>query len=296
VQPTGIGNQHDVVGRYFMDHPRTVFGKVRLSGKQKLPLLLGIPLRDGIGQVGIQLSEGLQRKEKLLNHYLTFERHWSPQTAKAYQSFIHSMKIVLRKGYSGKRLGPGVKLAEIPELIYLLAPRELMPHFLYRLFKQARETFGKEITELTVVNYCEQAPNPESRVTLSEARDRLDMNRLVLDWKVGAEETRTLRRLQELVDRYLRLNRIGCLEVDSSEAGNLSYTDASHHIGTTRMSEHPKNGVVDANCKVHGVENLFMAGSSVFPTSGYANPTWTLVALSIRLAEHLKKVAFGISI
>jgi len=75
----------------------------------------------------------------------------------------------------------------------------------------------------------------------------------------------------------------------ASEIDTLSYTDASHHIGTTRMSEHPRNGVVDANCKVHGVENLFIAGSSVFPTCGYANPTWSIVALALRLAEHLQQ-------
>ncbi|MET0500775.1 MAG: GMC family oxidoreductase [Candidatus Binatia bacterium] len=292
VQSNGIGNQFDLVGRFFMDHPRTVFGKIRLSGKQRLPLLLGIPVRDGIGQLGIQLSENVQREERLLNNYLSLERHWSPQTAKAYSSFIHSMKILLRRGYSGKRLSlSGAKLASIPELIYLLSPRELMPHFLYRVFKAAREKMGKELTELTVVNYCEQAPNPESRVFLSQERDRLNMNRLILDWKVAAEETKTLIRLQELLDLYLRKNQMGYLDKDSIGVGSPAYTDASHHIGTTRMSENPRNGVVDANSKVHGVENLFIAGSSVFPTCGYANPTWTITALAIRLADHLNKLS-----
>jgi GMC oxidoreductase len=290
VQPNGIGNQFDLVGRFFMDHPRTVFGKIRLAEKQTLPLLLAVPLRDGMGQIGIQLSASTQRKERLLNNYLSLERQWSPQTAKAYQSFVHSAKIILRKGYSGKRFTLSeVKLAKVPELIYLLAPRELMPHFLYRAFKAARRRFGKPPAELIIVNYCEQAPNPASRVFLSEERDKLNMNRLILDWKVGAEETRTVVRLQELLDQYLRKNAIGWLDTNPSELDTMSYTDASHHIGTTRMSEHPRSGVVDANCKVHGVENLFMAGSSVFPTCGYANPTWTIVALALRLAEHLQK-------
>jgi hypothetical protein len=98
VQNCGIGNQHDVVGRYFMDHPRAVFGKVKLSEHHRLPLLLGIPLAEGMMQVGIQFSEHVQRREGLLNHYLTFERQWSEQTARAYQSFVHTMKILLRKG------------------------------------------------------------------------------------------------------------------------------------------------------------------------------------------------------
>jgi choline dehydrogenase-like flavoprotein len=290
VQPNGVGNQFDLVGRFFMDHPRTVFGKIRLLEKQKLPLLLAVPLRDGMGQIGVQLSESTQRKEGLLNNYLSLERQWSPQAAKAYQSFVHSAKILLRRGYSGKRFTfSDVKLAKIPELIYLLAPRELMPHFLYRMFKAARGKFGKDVSELTIVNYCEQAPNPASRVFLSEERDKLNMNRLVLDWKIGSEETRTVMRLQELLDRYLRKNNIGFLDTAPSRTDALSYTDASHHIGTTRMSEHPRSGVVDADCKVHGVENLYMAGSSVFPTCGYANPTWTIVALALRLAAHLER-------
>ncbi|MGH8068788.1 MAG: GMC oxidoreductase [Candidatus Entotheonellia bacterium] len=291
VQKEGIGNQFDVVGRYYMDHPRTVFGKVKLSGQQRLPLLLGVPLSRGMAQVGIQFSERVQQRERLLNHYLTFERQWSEQAAKAYQSFVHTMKIVLRKGYSGNRFSlSGAKLAKVPELIYLLAPRELMPHFLYRMVKAVKNRISGGVTELIVVNYCEQAPTPQSRVYLSHERDKLQMNRLVLDWKVGDDETRSLMRLQDLVDHYLRKHHIGYLDNTSQKLSDLHYTDASHHIGTTRMSADPRAGVVDSDSKVHGVDNLFIAGSAIFPTCGYANPTLTIVALAIRLAEHLKGI------
>jgi choline dehydrogenase-like flavoprotein len=198
------------------------------------------------------------------------------------------MKILLKKGYSGRRLTPSrAKLAVIPDSIYLFAPRELMPHSLYRMLKAARAAVGKAPGELTVVNYCEQVPNPESRVFLSAERDRLDMNRLVLDWKVGSEESRTLTRLHELLDGQLRKCGIGCLASDE-RSHEPFYSDASHHIGTTRMSDDPRSGVVDRHCLVHGVRNLFIAGSSVFPTCGYANPTWTIVALTLRLAARLK--------
>jgi choline dehydrogenase-like flavoprotein len=292
VQHHGIGNQFDVVGRYFMDHPRTVFGKVKLHGKQRLPLLLGMPLADGMAQVGIRLSDSVQRREKLLNNYLSLERHWSPQTAQAYQSFVHTMKILLRKGYSGKRFAlSGAKLAKVPELIYLLAPRELMPHFLYRLVKMVKNRVSGGVEELIVVNYCDQIPNPASRIYLSHERDRLNVNRPILDWKVGEEETQSLLRLQELLDHYLRKNHLGYVEKDLAPVSDLLYTDASHHLGTTRMSDDPRYGVVDKHCRVHGVSNLFLAGSSVFPTAGHANPTLTIVALSIRLAERLKQLS-----
>jgi len=202
------------------------------------------------------------------------------------------MKIFLRKGYSGNRFGlSGAKLAQVPELIYLLAPRELMPHVLYRMVKTVKTRISGGVRELIVVNYCEQAPNPQSRVYLSQERDQLEMNRLVLDWKVTDDETRSLVRLQEVVDSRLQETQIGCLDTMAQKLTDLSYTDASHHIGTTRMSDNPRTGVVDRNCQVHGVRNLFVAGSSVFPTSGYVNPTLTIVALAIRLTDHLKKLA-----
>lgn len=289
IQRQGIGNQFDAVGRYYMDHPRAVFGKVRLSNPQKLPLMLGVPLTDGMAQVGLQLSDAMQTRERLLNIYLSLERHWSDQAARAYQSFVHSMKIVLRRGYAGRRFPlSGADLATVPELIYLLAPRELMPHSLYRAAKQLRHYLSKGERELIVVNYCEQIPNPQSRVYLGDRRDRFDMPLLVLDWRIGHAETASLTRLQTLLDAHLRQHGLGWLDNTSERFSDRLYTDASHHIGTARMSTDPRNGVVNRHCAIHGVDNLFVAGSAVFPTAGHANPTLTIVALAIRLAAHLK--------
>jgi len=71
----------------------------------------------------------------------------------------------------------------------------------------------------------------------------------------------------------------------------LPYTDASHHLGTTRMSPHPTTGVVDLQGKVHGIDNLYIAGSSIFPTAGHANPTFTIAAMALRLVDHLNTLA-----
>lgn len=291
VQANGLGNEHDTVGRYYMDHPRAVFGRVKFSSAQKLPGLLGTPLADGMAQVGLQLTDAIQAREQLLNTYATVERYWSDQAAQAYQSFVHSAKIVLRKGYAGKRFSlSGAQLAKVPELIYLLAPRELMPHSLYRVARQLKDRFSRGVTDLIVVTYCEQPPNPQSRVYLGRERDRFGVPRLVVDWVVGRKETETLMRLHELIDGHLRRGGLGQLDHGASDSpsGDLRYTDASHHVGTTRMSADPRDGVVDEQCKVHGVANLFIAGSGVFPTSGHANPTLTIVALAVRLARHLK--------
>jgi choline dehydrogenase-like flavoprotein len=290
VAPNGIGNDHDTVGRYYMDHPRAVYGRVRLSTPAKLPGLLGLALPEGMAQVGIQLSDTVQRRESLLNNYLTVERQWSDQTARAYQSFVHSAKILLRAGYAGRRFSLSrAQLARVPELIYLLAPREILPHAIYRAARRLKERVTSGVADLVLVNYCEQPPNPRSRVYLGRECDRFGVPRLVLDWVVGGAETRTLLRLHELLDGQLRRAGLGRVDHPSPEAGELRYTDASHHLGTTRMSADPRYGVVDEQCRVHGVTNLFVAGSGVFPTAGHANPTLTIVALAVRLAAYLSR-------
>jgi hypothetical protein len=205
---------------------------------------------------------------------------------------VHSAKIALRRGYAGRRLSLArPRLAKVPELIYLFAPRELMPHPLYRFARQMKERLSAGVTDLVVVNYCEQIPDPASRVYLGSERDRLGMPRLVLEWKVGKPETDTLMRLHHLLDSHLRRSGLGQLDHPASHLADLHYTDASHHLGTTRMSTDPREGVVDRDCRVHGVANLFIAGSGVFPTAGHANPTLTIVALSIRLAAQLKRLS-----
>ena len=125
VQANGLGNEHDTVGRYYMDHPRAVFGRVKFSSPQKLPGLFGMPLADGMAQVGIQLTDAIQAREQLLNTYATVERYWSDQAARPISRSSTPRRSLLGKGYAGKRFSlSGAQLAKVPELIYLLAPRE----------------------------------------------------------------------------------------------------------------------------------------------------------------------------
>ena len=283
----GVGNHYDVVGRYYMDHPRSVFGRVHLNGDYDLSKLLGFLVSEGKVQIGIALPEKIQMDEGLLNNYLSLERKFSEVYQETYYTFIQLMKRLFRKGHTGKRLDfKNLKTDKINDLIYLLTPKEIIPHFAYRCYRALKK---KRTRELVVVNYCEQQPNPESRVHLSNKRDRLNTNSLILDWKVGSEEKRTLLRLQEIFGEYLIKNGIGFLDNKTDSQDGIMFTDASHHMGTTRMSDSPKKGVVDKNCKVHGINNLFIAGSSVFPAAGYANPTLTIVAFSLRLAEYIKR-------
>jgi choline dehydrogenase-like flavoprotein len=287
-QPDGLGNQFDQVGRYFMEHPRGVFGKLRLRPGHRLPLLRGFPTRDGKVQFGVGLSEDVQRREALLNHFATFEAAVSGYTEQKYQSFVEVMKVLLRRGHAGPRwqLSRG-GLGALSGTVYLLTPKEILPHPMYRVYWQARELLPRPKREDTrvIVYFCEQPPDPQSRLTLSRETDRLGVNRLQLRWRIGPEVIDSVRRLEDHLAARLAAEGIGRLERASGEP---RFTDASHHMGTTRMSDSPRTGVVDRDCRVHGLANLYIAGSSVFPTAGHANPTLTIVALALRLADRLR--------
>jgi choline dehydrogenase-like flavoprotein len=140
----------------------------------------------------------------------------------------------------------------------------------------------------------EQAPNPASRVMLDTEKDSLGMPRAMLHWELTALEKRSLRKIYETIGREFGRAGLGRVQLmdyiqDEKDESWPSFTGGGwHHMGTTRMSDDPKNGVVDANCKVHGIANLYMAGSSCYVTAAAPNPTLTLVALTLRLSDHLK--------
>ena len=141
---------------------------------------------------------------------------------------------------------------------------------------------------------AEHLPNAESRLQLSQDVDALGIPRVELDWRLSNKDVSGLRNAVKAVACELGAANIGrlCFPVSDSEIVTLSDMTA-HHIGTTRMDNDPQLGVVDANLKCHDLDNLYIVGSSVFPTSGTANPTLTIVALSIRLADHLKEKGRG---
>jgi choline dehydrogenase-like flavoprotein len=139
----------------------------------------------------------------------------------------------------------------------------------------------------------EQAPNPNSRVTLSGVTDALGQQRAHLHWELTRHDKLTMQIAAEAFDSELRRLGLGELRLAPWLASDElvwppDMVGGHHHMGTTRMSDDPRTGVVNADCRTHAVDNLFVAGSSVFPTAGYANPTMTLLALAIRLADHLR--------
>ncbi len=143
----------------------------------------------------------------------------------------------------------------------------------------------------------EQAPNRNSRITLDDARDAFGLRRVKVDWRMLPIDRRTVVRGEEIIDAELRRMGIGSLvplPETEIEAWPDSLEGGWHQLGTTRMHADAEHGVVDPNSRVHGMSNLYIAGGSVFPTSGTAPPTLTIVALALRLAAHLKQDIFRV--
>jgi len=265
---SGVGNDFDQVGRYFLDHPRSIYGRVRVNESVRLPYLTGIPLTTGKIQFGVAASEEYQRANGLLNCYASLEPELSEFAQTQYGRSIKVIKVLSRRGHAGSRFQlSDVDTTNVRDLIYYLTPKEIMPQFLYKPYALLKQAVRKRrsIQNLSVINYCEQVPDP----------------------RVGDEVRQSVARLHEVLARLVKVHGVGELHSDAEELRDVRFSDASHHIGTTRMSNTPRSGVVDSDCRVHGIDNLFVCGSSVFPTGGYANPTLTIIALTLRLGELL---------
>jgi choline dehydrogenase-like flavoprotein len=140
----------------------------------------------------------------------------------------------------------------------------------------------------------EIAPDPDRRLTLTDERDALGMPKLKLDMRISDDDFERYRKTLVELGRQLLAARSGMIRINhKSRESWMSVMDwGNHHMGSTRMHPDPKQGVVDANSQVHGVGNLYIAGSSIFPTYSASNPTLNLIALTLRLADHLR-ASFG---
>jgi choline dehydrogenase-like flavoprotein len=164
---------------------------------------------------------------------------------------------------------------------------------LYRFLPASR--LGRPLEGLRLHHTVEQAPNPDSRISLGPERDSLGLHRVRLDWRASPLEPFTFQRSIELLGEAFGNAKLGRLVLEPQGRGEdwpprPLQGMRGHHMGTTRMSREPRHGVVDEHCRVHGVENLFIAGSSVFPTAGVGTPTLTIIALALRLADHVKSL------
>ncbi len=257
VQSGGLGNDHDLVGRYFMDHLHARVGRITFPYWQRAVPRAYDPVfirgRENIARGVLRITDHEQESRQLPNGLVVLDRMTIPETRRL-------------------ELAPDIARFAIDQL---------------RLGRKPPANRGDSYFGWVTV-HGEQKPNPDCRVTLGDEVDELGMRRSHLAWQLRDEDVLNLLKTARLVAERLGANGRGRMMLFTTEEDLLERTQWSfHHMGTTRMHEDPKRGVVDPDCKVHGVDNLYIAGSSVFPTSGTSNPTLTLLALALRMADHL---------
>lgn len=302
-QPEGLGNQHDLVGRFFMEHLHNGAwspgaGLLIPSGRDpsdKLRLYHRIQEENGTAFLGYLTPKADALRAEGLANYCC---HFKPDSeldyelnpyhfTEGYESFRHLVYAACGRADLPDRPSQSLwsALKGIPDVGQVLVDK---------LAGRAHGTGSSHVDtgprSFGLFQMAEQTPNPESRVTLGSEKDAFGQPRVRLDWQFQPRDFRSIQRAQQLVAAAIEECGAGRLLVPSlDEIRETVNAGGHHHMGTTRMSERPKSGVVDSNCKVHGVDNLYIAGPSVFPTAGCANPTLTIVALSIRLADYLQE-------
>ncbi|PSB04300.1 GMC family oxidoreductase [filamentous cyanobacterium CCT1] len=292
-QAAGVGNQYDVVGRYFMDRPilscmlvpysRTVFNQTNLYDIY--------PTKQGPVMAHIKLSETVLRQEKLLNNGAQIFPRPLPHQREATLA-LREILSTIQHGKIPQDLAKRLALIGrgsdyIASASFWSAIRGI-PAF--RRGDWSYLPGEKHRFSLFEIFYqIEQVPDPNNRITLSRECDRLGLPKTEIHWRLNDIDIQNAIRVQEIWAEEFEQSGIGQLQFTRNWAEQkFEKTAMHHHLGSTRMHNDPKQGVVDAHCKVHGIANLFIAGCSVFPTAGYSNPTLTAIALSLRLADHIK--------
>lgn len=291
----GLGNANGLVGRYFMEHPRLVMGKLTLREAWRRNKLYDImfhylnrSVRANGTHVAAQLTVApeVQKRERMLNARIWFSSIF-PGEGTAAAEALKRMKFRVH----GK-IDPnhsvwrdlGILASEPLNAANFIAARQLRPvGFL-------KEMHFQMIKEARFQMICEPAPDPDSRISLADTRDALGMPRVRVNWRLGDLVKHTFDRTVAVVGKEISDAGIADVEYDEPQLGREwpeAIEGTWHHMGTTRMNDSPSLGVVDRHCRMHGIGNFFVAGSSVFPTAGANFPTITLVALALRLSDHI---------
>ncbi|HYD30388.1 MAG TPA: GMC family oxidoreductase [Azospirillaceae bacterium] len=274
VMREGIGNAHGHVGRNFMEHAR-IFSGVMIPARDTFPALYDSGLTGSLNvNTNLSLTETAMRKHGVMEYYCRFV---PPDLHEDMRANLGR----LRDGF-WQPFDPGLfediadVLGDLPEAVAAVMDK----------YRQTQADAPYYVLDHRI----EQAPNPLSRIVLSRERDALGLRRADLHWALSDLDYATFAKGCATVAREVAAMGWGRFQLEEITPDLIQSRVKGHyhHMGTTRMSANSKAGVVDADLRVHGVENLFVAGSSVFPTAGYGGPTMTLVALAIRLAEHLK--------
>jgi choline dehydrogenase-like flavoprotein len=303
VTAAGVGNEHDVVGRYYMCHVAGNVGALTISGAPNRVRHSYEVAPDGVYcRRRLSIAPCEQRRLGLSN--MVARLHFARITDPAHRSGVLSGLFLARNIISyeyGKRLQDGAETTFVNRLKHLrnvvMGPSDTSAFLLHWLAKRtfAERKFPSVIlrnrtNRFSLEIHGEQIAQASSRVSLTDRADELGMPRVRVDWRYSPDDVDSVRRSLDVMSSEFERLQIGKLTYDSNtlEQELMRFgAYGGHHIGTARMGNDVRTSVVDANCRVHSAKNLYVAGSAVFPTSSQANPTLTIIALSLRLAEHL---------
>jgi choline dehydrogenase-like flavoprotein len=309
IHPNGLGNGNDIVGRFLLDHPSARIGRFEAEGCAAVAGRFGAYRVRHHGRThryiqGFVPAKEIQERERLM-HCAAFmmeepasDDPWGPLTrllrAKSTTLFSDLLSVASNPGLLAK--GACMRMVEAlagPEPVMAFVDNAILrkfSNFSVRQF-QSRDLPHK-LKGITLHGITEQCPDPESRITLSDKCDPLGMPIARVNWRVDDEARRSLIRLGHLIRAELARAGLPAPVLDEWVANvrlqDGVIIDMGHTAGTTRMSDNPKLGVVNSNCQVHGVAGMYIAGASVFPTSGHVNPTLMILSLAIRLADQIK--------
>ena len=305
VATAGIGNDHDVMGRYYMCHIAGNVGTLVVNGPTQNVRHGYEVTPEGIYcRRRLAIVAGEQRRRGLMNGVarLHFPRITDPRHRNGVLSGLFLSRKLISYEY-GKRLQdeePPTAGLYARHLFNVMADpvdtTAFLAHWITRRTLAQRKfpsvLLRNRTNRFSLEMHCEQIPRPDSRVTLGSKVDALGMPQLRIDWRYSADDIESVRRTLDLVAQEFQRSDVGRLDYERATLEeDLMRFDAygGHHLGTARMATDVRTSVVDADCRVHSVRDLFVAGSAVFPTSSQANPTLTLIALSLRLGRHLSQ-------
>ena len=262
VRSEGLGNAHDLVGRFFMEHPRDYALTLR-------PARTGF-LEDAGFYDRHLASDGTMVMGRLAIAAAELRAAGALQASATLLPGVGAQGLWtrIRRRVAGKE-GSGDKN---------------YPQGAAGWSRAGGAAIDRERIRLLV--NLEQAPSPENRVVLGASRDAFGTPRVQVHWRWTDNEQRALQATRRRFARALEAAGYGAVEIEDEQRPD---PNAHHHAGTTRMHADARFGVVDPDSRVHGIDNLYVAGGSVFPTAGFANPTLTIVALALRLGEHLRR-------
>jgi choline dehydrogenase-like flavoprotein len=324
-----VGNDRGLVGRYFMEHPRFRAGLiVPADPRLRIGFYDSHDVGEAILQGYLTLTNAAARQERLTDVQIRLNPIYDPSIQAALDAPVVDVARDLEDRLS-RMSELGSPIGEVGEDLTALSADLMtwqqdviaggplavpLPDVVDEVVRRAGSgnieaamplvfgdlgtagfgllTGGLQLDGIWLSTRIEQTPNPDSRVSLTDERDALGMRQIQLDWRFTDLEKHSVIRTLELLGAELGRTGLGRLRIEIDDDPNSWPDDLAggwHHMGTTRMNDDPAKGVVDRDCRVHGIDNLYVAGSSVFTTAGSGTPTMTVVALALRLVDHLRE-------